>query len=514
LQPVSSFAKSTFTITVITVAGLGLGFVSSLLIAARFGVGAAMDAYLAATTVPALVILILSTALGATVVPLLAEYRARDPEEAWRLVGALILAVGGTCLLLSVAGMLYAVPITRTLTPGLGEAGTQQSATLLQWLLPSIVLAALNTILSSVHYCRKKFLAPLLIRLMFPLFTIGGVALFAQTTGVKILVLAALAAQALHVVVLVAGLVRDPGVRHVLSPDWRHPGFHRFFRLTGPLMLAMCFYKLRPVYERWVASGMEPGSISLLGYASRLTQALQPALVSGIAISGFALMAGLVAKGDTQGLRTTLIRSCNALFFASVPLAVLLFGFAEPIMGFVFERGLFERQNTLATAPLFALYALALPAGAVGTVVGQTFYALQNTRIPIIAGLIDIILFVALGSFLAPRWGLIALPVSFVTALYATSLMVSHLLGRVAGFPVLPLLGRPFVRSLAAALAALGLGLILQYAFASSYRDSILCLVAAGLAYGWIQHAVFRSPETARALGMLANAVRRLGVGK
>jgi peptidoglycan biosynthesis protein MviN/MurJ (putative lipid II flippase) len=150
---------------------------------------------------------------------------------------------------------------------------------------------------------------------------------------------------------------------------------------------------------------------------------------------------------------------------------------------------------------------IGLPAGAVGTVVGQTFYAFQNTRIPILAGLLDVALFVILGTLLVPHWGLAALPVSFVTSLYTTSLLVTHPLARLTGFPVLPLFLRPFMQSLIAALVALGAGLVLEGVLGGflpgSYPRSVLCLGVACAVYLAIQHFVFRSPETARILRYL-----------
>jgi putative peptidoglycan lipid II flippase len=268
--------------------------------------------------------------------------------------------------------------------------------------------------------------------------------------------------------------------------------------MAAPLAAAMCLYKLGPAYERRLASDMGVGAIATLGYATRLTQAVQPLLISGVALSGFALLARLVPKGDRDGIRNALQKSCGALFFASVPLAALLAGFAEPVIGLIFERGAFTRADTDAVAPLFALYALGLPAGAVGTVVGQAYYAFQNTRVPILAGLLDIALFAALATWLAPRLGLVALPIAFLISFHVTALLIARLLDRETGFPVLPLLTRPLARAAIASVIALGAALLLEHFVATSYLGSVLCLPAGGALYLSIQHFIFRSPETAR----------------
>jgi putative peptidoglycan lipid II flippase len=505
----SRFARSTATVTLLTAAGLGLGFWSQVLIAARFGAGPGMDAYLVAGTLPNLLTNILTTSLAACFLPVYAEWRERDAAEAWRIAGAFTVLVGLFGVALCLAGMALSEPIVRLVAPGMDETGVMEASSMQRWLLPVVLLASVNQILSGLRYAEDRFAAPLLIRVTTPLLTVASVLAFSASLDVRSLVLATLCAHVLQTALLAPGLLRGGRAWDGATAAWRHPATRKALRMAAPLAAAMCLYKLGPAYERRLASEMGDGAIATLGYATRLIQALQPLLISGVALSGFALLSRLVPRGDREGVRAALEKACGALFFVGVPLAALLAGFAEPVIGYAFERGAFTRADTVAVAPLFALYALALPAGAVGTVVGQAYYAFQNTRQPIVAGFLDIALFVALATALAPRLGLIALPLSYLVSFHVTALWIAKRLDRETGFPVLPLLARPFGRALAAAAVALGAGLLLQRFFAASYRDAILCLIAGAALYPLVQHFVFRSPETARAVRMLGGLLSR-----
>ncbi len=500
----SRFVRSTATVSAFTAAGLFLGFWSHMVIAARFGATVGMDAYLAATTLPALVTMILSTSVGAVFIPLFTRQRETDPEEANAVLGALTRLAGGACLVVSLPVIVWAEPVMRLLAPGLDGESTRNAASMLRWLMPVVALAAVNEILSGAHYCAGRFVTPMWGRVLVPAFALAAAWAFGERLGPLVLVAATLAAQACLTVLLAVGSWRLGGAALFRPVPWRHPVVVGFARLAGPLALAMSFYKLRPVVERWIASGMEPGSISLLGYAARLAQPLQPLIASGIAIAGFAVMAEHAARGDTAGLRSAISRSCSALFFAAVPLAILLAAFAEPVIGLVLEHGAFTREDTLRTSRLFALYVLALPAGAVGTVVGQAFYTLRDVRTPILFGLLDFALFFALAAWLTPRLGLAALPAAFVSVLYVTSIWITLRLDRKAGFPVLPLFAGPFLRALAATGVALAAALLLQALAGSlgarSYAASAACLALGSLAYPFVQHFAFRSPETERLL--------------
>jgi putative peptidoglycan lipid II flippase len=498
----AGFAKSTALITAFTAAGLCLGFLSNLVIAAGFGVGEDMDVYLAATTLPSLITVILTTSLAAAFLPVFAERREQDVAEGWKVAAAVMNLTALGSLGLCLAGMLFADPLARLLAPGFTPAQAGATASLMRWLLPGVVLAAVNQLFSSMYYAQGRFLAPMLIRVTAPLFTILSVLWLAPDLSVGSLVAATLAANALQTAVLLAGLAGTTGARYSLELGGKLPAVRKIVRLMLPLMAGMCFYKLGPVFERWLASEMGAGSISILGYAKRLTSVLQPVLISGISISGFALMASHVSKNDGDGMRAVLTKSCNALFFISVPLAILLCGFGKPIIALLFERGAFTPQDTLETYRVFAVHVLVLPATAAGTMVGQAFYAFRDTRIPTLIGVLEILLFVVISLALMPRLGLVALPAGFNIAYYLTTILISALLSRKVGFSVPVLFLGPLSKSLAAAGAALALGLLLR-AFSPSHAWAMLCLAASFAAYFLIQKFAFKCREAETLLALL-----------
>jgi len=79
-------ARATAIIVAFTVLSKVLGFVREMALAYVFGVGAATDAFLVASTIPAIIFAVLGGALTAGAVPLFTAYRARWGEkEAWLL---------------------------------------------------------------------------------------------------------------------------------------------------------------------------------------------------------------------------------------------------------------------------------------------------------------------------------------------------------------------------------------------------------------------------------------------
>jgi putative peptidoglycan lipid II flippase len=496
------FSRSAITVTRFTALGIALGFASQLVVAAFFGTRPEMDAYFAATTLPALLAAVLAGAVSATFLPLYSEYLEQKPGEARRIAATFLHLAVAAAALLGAGGFLFAEPITRALAPGLPEAQARLSAELLRWLMPGLALTAFNESATALHYARGNFRGPMLIRVIAPLSTAACVFAFSSPLGVRSLALASLSASALQAGILASGLLRK-GFMYPRPYGVSHPAVRRVAGLVLPMALGLSISRLIPAIDRWVASGMTPGSISLLGYANRLLLVIQPVLTTGISISGFALMSGLVARGDSAGLKAAMEKSFRILLFFGVPAAVLLSAFSRPLIALLLERGAFPAEDAREAARLFSIYVLSLPVTAAGTVIAQGFYVLKDTRTPLAVGVVEVALYLALCLALSPLFGLTALPVSFFLYFHFSALVLALLLSRKVGFSVPALLGRPLATSLAASGAAWGAGLALRALLPESNAWAPVALAGAFAAYFAVQKYVFRSPEAGPALRLV-----------
>jgi putative peptidoglycan lipid II flippase len=491
----SGLARSTLLITGFTMLGMGLQFFSNMFIAARFGAGADMDLYMAATTLPTLAALILSGSLVSTFLPVFAEYRQKDVMEGWKIVSTFINLSAVASSLFCAGAMVFAAPLSKAMAPGLSPGQLSASADLMRWLLPGIVLTVINELVSSVFYSNKRFLEPMLIKVIAPMLTILYVAAFASTLSLRSLVLATLTSGVVQTCILMFGLFRDKTFHYSLSFEWRHPGVRKILGLMLPLVLGQVFYKILPGFDRWLASGMPVGSISHLSYATRLTSVVQPIIVSGISITGFSLMSDLAAKRDFPALKAAMARTIGFLLFLSVPLALILAAFGKPVIALLFERGAFTAKDTQATYLAFAVYALSLPATTVGSVIGQGFYIFQDTRTPAILGVFEIAAYMGMCLALASAMGFLAIPASYDVYFYLSCLVLGWLLARKTGFSVLRIIGPPLFSNLGVSALSLAAGLGLSMLARGSRAWEICCLGISFLTYLILQKVVFRRQE-------------------
>src|SRR5690606_3942210 len=119
------------------------------------------------------------------------EARERDAGDAWRAAVSVMNLTALATLALCAAGLAFAEPLARALTPGFSPEQAARTAVLMRWLWPGVMLAAVNQLLAGLHHADGRFLAPLLIRVGSPLCTIVFAAALSKPLGVLSLALGA-----------------------------------------------------------------------------------------------------------------------------------------------------------------------------------------------------------------------------------------------------------------------------------------------------------------------------------
>jgi putative peptidoglycan lipid II flippase len=509
-----SIARSSIIVTILTIIGLVLNFLSNMVIAMMFGARTDMDVFLAATTVPDLITSILSSALNFTFIPVFAEYRANEPAEGWKVVSSFINLSLIFTVLMCVMGMSMAEPLTRILVPGFTQDKVTAAANLFRWLLPLIVFTIVNSLMASVYYSDHRFIAPTLNKVISPIITMIYVFLFHRTLSTKSLILAMVTAAFMQTVILAVGFFKKRDYHYSFSFDHKHPGVIKIFKLMTPLVLGMIVYRAVPVFDRYFLSGLPVGSISHIGYAMKLITALSTVIVSGISVAIFPTMARYQAEGKMRELKNLMSKGLRMLFFISLPTAIFLGVFGKSVVKLVYERGAFTAIDTLAVYYCFSAYVIALPATVVGTVLGQGFYVLKDTMTIALIGVGEMVLYIFLCYTLLPRLGYLAIPTAFAVQLnlgaMTNGLVLRYKFGNKGGTKIL----LSMAKDMTSALVPLSVIFVFfGFAFWGSVT-SIVFVVICFIVYLLLSRFVFITDESVSICNKIMNMIKRVRVAQ
>ena len=134
----------------------------------------------------------------------------------------------------------------------------------------------------------------------------------------------------------------------------------------------------------FAASLPEEGTVRALFLSNRLVQL--PLSIFGVATSIAILptMSRFAAREDYAQIRETLLMGLRQSFFLILPAMLGLMIMGEPIIQLLFERGEFAAEDTARTHAVLVIYAAGLLAFAWVKVCVTGFYAIKNTRTPVI----------------------------------------------------------------------------------------------------------------------------------
>jgi putative peptidoglycan lipid II flippase len=359
------------------------GLLRTVAIGYSFGTGPELDAYFAANRLSdTLSQIVAGGAVSAAFIPILAGYLTRgERSEAWRMVSALMTIAVGLMAPLSLALALLAPAVVR-LWGGFDPAQHELATGMLRILLISPTAFALGTLLTSVLNAERRFLLAALAPTAYNLGIIFGALVLARPHGVYGLALGASLGAVLYLLVQLPGLARlGAQLRPWLGHD--HPGVRRVAVLMAPRALGLAVTQLNFLVISVLASPIQ-GAITALDYAWTLMMLPLGLFAMAISTAVFPTLAAQTARDRLEEMTGTLAASLRVILYLTVPASAGLIVLGEPIVRALLERGEFGAASTALTVAALRFYALGLLGQATVEIVTRAFYALQDTRTPVV----------------------------------------------------------------------------------------------------------------------------------
>ena len=372
------------------------------------------DAFFVAFLIPNVLRQLLAEgAVQNAVLPILSKIREREGDDAarrfFRAARGLSLSV---LLLVSVLGVVFAPQLVSLFADGYKDYPGQyeRTVTLTRWVFPYIFfmgtaalgVAALNTY---QRFVATSF-APALLNVSF--IALGlGLPTFLGAHGYD-------PALALAIAVLGGGLLQMlaqwPSLKRIgffQTPtlELGHPGVREALKRMGPALIGMGVYYVDVVLARRFLSQLGPGSQSYFAWALRLCDFPQGIFIMALQTAALPSLSRLAARGDRAELARTFAFGMRLTLFVAITATALLVGLAEPIVVLLFQRGEFDAQSAHGTAR-----ALMAQAAGIWLVAGvrqlvSVYYAIGDTRTPVLVAALDLAAFLALALLLRGRFG-------------------------------------------------------------------------------------------------------------
>lgn len=501
-------------LTVAALASRVLGWVRLLVIGSQFGASRELDAYFAAFRIPdAIFQLVVAGALSAALIPVFSSYRAREQElEAWRLASSVINLVLIALAALSLVMAVFAPVFVPIVAPGFDAATTELTVRMTRIMLLSPVFIGMGAVVTGILNSYGRFAVPALAPLIYNLAIIAAAIFLAPFIGVEGLAIGVAIGSLLHLAIQLPQL-GGVGQRYDLTIGLGDPGVRRVAWLMGPRMLGLAAGQLNFIVSTVLASGLPEGSITAYNYAFQLSQIPVGVLGVSVAVALFPTLSRDAALGRVPEIRRQVAASLRILVFLAAPLTAAMIVLAVPITAVFFQYGLFSEQSAERTASALIFFAVGLVGHIVVHVLTRAFYAMQDTRTPVLWAIVAVLINVPLMVWLVGPMGVaglaLALSISAVLEVIGLVWALRRRIESIEEADVLRSIARSGGAALAAALAMFG-GLTLVTDVVPGMLDhglgrlvAVAALVGGGLAIYLLVASALRAPELAQLRGML-----------
>ncbi len=381
-----------------------LGLLRDVAIADRFGTGGAYDAFLIAFFIPHFLRQLLAEgALSTAFVPVYTGLRVvHNGGDADRFASCLL-----SWLLLVFAtvvgiGVWLAPTYVPFLASGFSPEKLALAVRLTRIVFPFIALVGFAAIFMGILNSYHRFFAASLAPIWFNVGMIVGVLIlvprFPEAPAVGLAV-GALIGGAGQLIAQVPALSR---VGFRFRPTLRpiHPAIRKLGRLMAPAVLTLAVAQVNLLVDNKLASHLGDGGIASLQYGMRLFQLPLGVFAVSVAAALLPRLSAAWARRDEARFSSDLGDGISLTALVLLPAMVGLLVIGADVVRLLFEHGSFGPGDTLRAARVLSFYLIGLfPYGLV-YLFSRAFYALERTRVPLVAAILAVGVNVALDLLL------------------------------------------------------------------------------------------------------------------
>jgi putative peptidoglycan lipid II flippase len=367
---------------------------ATILTARTFGTGAASEAFFASNRFSEILFnLVAGGALGSAFIPTFTGLLAKkDQATAWKLASAITNLVLLVLTLLSLLTIIFAWQVVHyILAPGFSLVDPAKeilAANLLRIQVPSALIFGLSGLVMGVLNAHQHFLLPALAPAMYNLGWIIGLLVLAPGMGIYGLAWGVLLGAALHLLIQVPILFTLPGRKFSLSLGLNSPPVRQVLLLMLPRLLGVAMVQLNFLLNTYLASLQPEGSVTAITLAWTVMLMPQAAIAQSIATAALPTFSAQVAQGRLQQMRSSLAATLRGVLLLSIPTSFGLVLLRQPLVQLLYQHGdSFNAQSTQLVAWALLWFGAGLVGHCVVEIISRAFYALHDTRTPVLVGI-------------------------------------------------------------------------------------------------------------------------------
>lgn len=377
-----------------------LGLVRQRLLVAIFGASDTLGIYLASARLPDFLFqFIIAGALSSAFIPVFSEYIGRNQEEEGNRVASSLMMLGlGVFLIASSILFVFAEFFLGLMAPGFSKDQISLMAQLMKIIIAGEILFIIGSFFSAILQSYNHFFIPGIAAAFYNLGIIIGIITLAPAVGIF--------APAYGVVLgaLIFVLIQFPvskkvGFSFIPSFSVRYKGVVEVLHLMWPRTLSIAVFQVGTLITVTLISLLSSPGRNYVIFDYAQTLAFAPVVLFGQTIAQAAFPVLSRERERLEEFKKIFLTSFNQMLYLVLPVSVLFLILRIPLVRLIYGAAQFDWEATVLTGKTLAFFSIAIFAQALIYLVSRAFYALHDTKTPLIIGVITTGVMIALGAF-------------------------------------------------------------------------------------------------------------------
>lgn len=328
--------------------------------------------------------------------------------------------------------LAFTQPVVKMFASGFSGETLELAVSFTRITVFGVYFTAVLYIFSGYLRVYEHYLAPALIGFPMNLIVICSLFIGAKT-NVFVIAFGSLLAIASQLVVLIPFL-RRTSYQHQIVVNVKDKYLKEMFLIALPVIIGTSVNEINVLVDRTLASRIAVGGISALNYARRLNGFVQGLVVVSLTSVMFPIISKMAAAENIKGLKQTVNEAMASMSLLIIPATIGAMVFAEEIVALLFGRGAFTAEAITMTGNALFYYSIGMIAFGLRDVLSRAFYALQDSKTPMINATIGVVLNIALNIILSRYMGIggLALATS-ISAIVVVVLLFTSLRRKIGG---------------------------------------------------------------------------------
>lgn len=408
--------QTTIVLMLITILSKILGFVRESVMAAYIGAGELKSIYTTATTVPNMLVGIVSVGIVSGYVPIFNKVKnEKDEYYANKFTSNIINVLFMYGLIFFIVVMLFAEPISKILSPDLKGSSLQLATNFTRIIMISIFSFLYASVIKGYLNIKGDFINPALPSLILNVFIIISTILSSIYDNSYILIVGTLLGYVTSYIKF-PFVARKFGFKYEFKLDLNNKYLKSLLVMIIPIIISSAADQISLVIDNSMGSaffGKE--SVSKIFYAKTMLGFITGVVTITVATVTFPSIAKLGQEGSLEEMKKEVSSSMILTMILVIPATLGMMVLSNPIIKLAFERNAFTTSDTVVVASLMRAYAPYIIFISVIKIFTNAFYAVGESKLPVVIILIQQIVNFILNFILIRFWSLKGL--AFATAI-------------------------------------------------------------------------------------------------